>query len=415
MRTLAYVAAVSTLKAPGRRNVALRARVDDFPTADLFAVTQDNLPSVDEALKNADAYEGNAIVDPYYVHPDTLPMMHEWTAETFDADLEAGGHAEWEIPTAAFVFLRTVTDPALRRQKHEDHLVWVRESNLRADKDDSLPRVYASQLLRDDQGTEIAGSLLAVIGGDEASAKALVASDPLARSLDEAVQAYHWTIAADPYLQLEVWPEGCAPFAMLRLDDAQGTSGRGATREKHLSFLRKTRRCVRAGPLRPLDGSSTAAAERAPCGSLVYSFHESEASCLAWAARDPYVDAGVFTEPPALLASYCDLDCSGKQVTRPAPFNELPDPVLARLVDAGLEELPERVIQRIERDPQTGKYERYNVTTRDPRLESNVRIDDELMAVMASTPKAKRAKRAKDKKAKEDAEADEEFGPGGWQ
>ena len=55
------------------------------------------------------------------------------------------------------------------------------------------------------------------------------------------------------------------------------------------------------------------------------------------------------------------------------------------------------------------------MTTRDPRLESNVRIDDELMAVMASTPKAKRAKRAKDKKAKEDAEADEEFGPGGWQ
>ena len=74
---------------------------------------------------------------------------------------------------------------------------------------------------------------------------------------------------------------------------------------------------------------------------------------------------------------------------------------------AGLEELPERVVQRIERDPQTGKYERYNITTLDPRLESNVRIDDELMAKMASTPKAKRAKRARDKKAKEEAEEEE--------
>ena len=42
-----------------------------------------------------------------------------------------------------------------------------------------------------------------------------------------------------------------------------------------------------------------------------------------------------------------------------------------------------------------------------PRLESNVRIDDELMAKMASTPKAKRAKRARDKKAKEEAEEEE--------
>ena len=220
------------------------------------------------------------------------------------------------------------------------------------------------------------------------------------------MKAYHWTIAAlDLHLQLEVWPEGSAPFAMLRLDDQQGTANRGATREKHLSFLRKTKRCLRAGPLRPLDGSSTPIAERPPCGSLVYSFHEDEAQCLTWASRDPYVEAGVFTEPPLLFASYCDLDCSGKQVTRPAPFNELPDPVLARLVSAGLEELPRarRAAHRT-RPPNRQVRARYNITTLDPRLESNVRIDDELMAKMASTPKAKRGQRARDKKAKEEAE-----------
>ena len=52
----------------------------------------------------------------------------------------------------------------------------------------------------------------------------------------------------------------------------------------------------RSGPLI----TQTPIAERVPCGSLVYSFHENEKSCLAWASRDPYVEAGVFTEPPAL-------------------------------------------------------------------------------------------------------------------
>ena len=59
MRALALVA-VSTLRAPSR----LVRHADDLPT-------------VEEALASADKYEGNAIVDPYYAHPDTLPMMHE--------------------------------------------------------------------------------------------------------------------------------------------------------------------------------------------------------------------------------------------------------------------------------------------------------------------------------------------------
>ena len=112
-------------------------------------------------------------------------MMHEWTAETFDADLEAGGHAEWDIPAEAFVFLRTVADPSLQPKKHEDHLVWARESHLKADKDDSKPRVYASQLLRDARGHGGGRFVARGYWGDEQSARALVETDPLIRSLDD--------------------------------------------------------------------------------------------------------------------------------------------------------------------------------------------------------------------------------------
>ena len=54
MRALALVA-VSTLRAPSR----LVRHADDLPT-------------VEEALASAEKYEGNAIVDPYYAHPDTF-------------------------------------------------------------------------------------------------------------------------------------------------------------------------------------------------------------------------------------------------------------------------------------------------------------------------------------------------------
>ena len=85
------------------------------------------------------------------------------------------------------------------------------------------------------------------------------------------------------------------------------------------------------------------------------------------------------------------------------------DPLLSRLVDAGLVDLPERVVERIEPDPETGKLTHYNITTTDPRIESNVRIDKELMIRMQSTPKAVRAKRKRAKKAAEAAEEEEDF------
>ena len=79
-------------------------------------------------------------------------------------------------------------------------------------------------------------------------------------------------------------------------------------------------------------------------------------------------------------------------------MNELPDPLLQRLVDADLVTLEERQVQRIEADPKTGEFVRYNITTTDPRVLSNVDVDDGLMATFASTPKALRAKKAREKK-----------------
>ena len=375
-----------------RRGVRLGARAGSG---------EGSLPTVEEAMAGAEAYDGPGIVDPTYMHPNTYPFLHEWTAETFEADLETGGYAEWTIPSEAFVFLRFVrgdeTGKRLRQALHLDHLFWARESGIKADRDAAAgtesSRVYGAQALRDATGSDVVASLVTVVGGDEAAARALVAEDPLVRSgcFDEARSAaFHWTIADDPYLQAEVWPEDSQPFVHLRLDDAAGTRKRAETREKHLSFLRKTRRTMRAGPLRPLGGGD-------PMGSLVYAFHETAAAAEDWAAADPYVAAGVFTAAPLVSTTYCDLDVTGTQITRPPPMNELPDPLLARLVDAKLVTLEERHVERIDLDEATGEFVRYNITTTDPRVLSNVDVDDEMMTKFASTPKALRAKKAREK------------------
>jgi len=373
---------------------------------------EETTKSIDEVLADAEGYDGMPIVDPYYMHPDTLPLLHEWSAETFDADLEAGGHAEWDIPTTAYVFLRHFSDDdrtkTLRKLRHLDHLFWVREADALAERTGRGARVHASQLIRDADDREFVASLVSVVAADEAAARELVARDPLG-PLFEKTDAYHWTIADDPYLQTDVWPVGAAPYAFLRLDDATGTANRAATRDMHLSFLRKTERCIRAGPLRPLDGAGSPE-DRAPVGSLVYAFHDDRDSALAWAARDPYVEAGVFGANDAYLcATYNELEVTGRQVTLPTDMRGMADPLLSRLVGAGLVDLPERVVERIEPDPETGKLTHYNITTTDPRIESNVRIDSELMARMQSTPKAVRAGRKRAKQKKEEEEEDLEF------
>lgn len=386
----ATAAAWSRGGAPPVRSRSIRRAADDGAP----------LPTVEEAIAGAEGYDGPGIVDPYYMHPDTYPMLHDWTAERFDCDLESGGYAEWVIPEEAFVFARFLKDGeksrALRRALHLDHLFWARESAIVAERDGG-PRVYAAQAAQDDRG-DVVASVVAVVGGDAASAAALVAADPLVRAgvFDEARSgAYHWTIAGDPYLQADVWPDGESPYLHLKLDARPGANARGATREKHLSFLRKTRRTMRAGPLRPLGDAAGA-----PVGSLVYAFHASRDAALDWAAADPYVDAGVFGDgvQPLAAATYCELDVTGTQLTRPPPLNELPDPLLQRLVDADLVTLEERQVQRIEADPKTGEFVRYNITTTDPRVVSNVDVDDGLMATFASTPKALRAKKAREKK-----------------
>ena len=101
MRALALVA-VSTLRAPSRRLVV------DMRTTSRPSRRRSRARINMKATRSSTRIMRTRI---------RLPMMHEWTAETFDADLEAGGHAEWDIPAEAFVFLRTVADPSLTSEK----------------------------------------------------------------------------------------------------------------------------------------------------------------------------------------------------------------------------------------------------------------------------------------------------------
>ena len=108
------------------------------------------------------------------------------------------------------MFLRTVADPALRRKKHEDHLVWARESHLKADKMSRNRGVYASQLLRERRGH--GGGRFAARGywwrraiGEGISRDGSVDPKPGGRC-----EAYHWTIAADPTYNWKCGPRGRA-------------------------------------------------------------------------------------------------------------------------------------------------------------------------------------------------------------
>ncbi|KAH8091076.1 hypothetical protein JL720_5954 [Aureococcus anophagefferens] len=264
----ATAAAWSRGGAPPVRSQSIRRAADDGAP----------LPTVEEAIAGAEGYDGPGIVDPYYMHPDTYPMLHDWTAERFDCDLESGYAEPTPGPTAS-------------------------------------PHSTSSST------PNPARTLL----GDAREAPELPAQD-----------AAH---------------------------DARGPCGP----------RRRGRRARRATLPRPRWPLPTAA--------------------------DPHADAGVFGDgvQPLAAATYCELDVTGTQLTRPPPLNELPDPLLQRrrrdLVDA-----EERQVQRIEADPKTGEFVRYNITTTDPRVLSNVDVDDGLMATFASTPKALRAKKAREKK-----------------
>ena len=56
------------------------------------------------------------------------------------------------------------------------------------------------------------------------------------------------------HLQLEVWPEGSAHFAMLKGLMINKRPKPGRDDSKHLSFLRKSTRAYGRGRCRPSDG-----------------------------------------------------------------------------------------------------------------------------------------------------------------
>ena len=68
---LHVAAAWSRGGAPPVRSQSIRRAADDGAP----------LPTVEEAIAGAEGYDGPGIVDPYYMHPDTYPMLHDWTAE----------------------------------------------------------------------------------------------------------------------------------------------------------------------------------------------------------------------------------------------------------------------------------------------------------------------------------------------
>ncbi len=77
-------------------------------------------------------------------------------------------------------------------------------------------------------------------------------------------------------------------YALICTDKADRQELRAATREAHLAYLRGSTATRQAGPF--LDG------EGRPCGSLVVIEAADRAAAEAWAAADPYAQAGLFAK-----------------------------------------------------------------------------------------------------------------------
>ncbi len=84
-------------------------------------------------------------------------------------------------------------------------------------------------------------------------------------------------------------------YAILAIDIAGSGPLRAATRERHLEYVRELRddgRLLLAGPHPAIDSPDPGPAGMA--GSLIIADFPSLEAARAWAAADPYAEAGVF-------------------------------------------------------------------------------------------------------------------------
>ncbi len=75
-------------------------------------------------------------------------------------------------------------------------------------------------------------------------------------------------------------------FALIAKDKPGSLEVRKANREAHVAFLKATDAVEMAGPFLDDEGNM--------CGSLIVLNFETKAEAEAWAAEDPYKNAGLF-------------------------------------------------------------------------------------------------------------------------
>ena len=170
-------------------------------------------------------------------------------------------------------------------------------------------------------------------------------------------------------MERDVWNIDVGPFMMWRFYDQQPTKDQ---RDEHLSFLRKTCRLHKHAYILKIDDYGSRDDSKI-IGELFFGVHEDRDDALKWGRVDPYTEYGVFPECRSdQTFRYCNLDGTGTQKTYIEPLNKFPDPLAYRIVQGDYVNLTERVVQRLQVDPTTGKFTLFNITTLDPRFKSNV-------------------------------------------
>ena len=195
---------------------------------------------------------------------------------------------------------------ALRQQLQREHVVWQRECMLpsqkeqllsetklavdddeRPDSERSTARILWEKKLISPGSIYPDGMAVCVAAASHAEFEALINADPfIAQGVFDSVETFEWTRADEPELRYDPMP---SPYLLLCKDKPGALETRKATRAKHLDYLRASERVGAAGPITAIGGPH-------PIGSLVALWGEDDASVEAWAAADPYAQAGVFEE-----------------------------------------------------------------------------------------------------------------------